>query len=161
MPWGIVIPADEEAPIEFRLFGQLTDYQEAVGGWFEAVDLDDISASFFVNEEGKVIGLPQNRRATLLWWVNHRAMHGRDVIMGDTVLIGLPDDEGDTQDVPGALVALLMKTDHYKYEVQTLDSPDSWHGNQARYDDYFKACNAALALSERWALVSNIRVLPA
>ena len=161
MPWGIVIPADESAPLEFRLFGQITDYQEAVGGWFEAVDLEEIPASFFVNEEGKIHNLPQNRRATLMWWVNHRAVHGKDVLMGDVVLIGLPDDDGDTQDVSGEVVTLLLKTELYKYEVMTHENDSKWYGNQSRFDNYFDACNAALGLYERWSLAANVRVMSA
>jgi len=161
MPWGIFIPADEAKVIEFRLFGQFTDYQEAVGGVFEAINLSDPAASFFVNEEGKLLALPLNRRATLFWWINERRMRERDAIMGDVVLIGLPDDEGDTQDVPGDLVTLLMKHDLFKYEVETIEKEGKWYGNQTRFDNYFEACNAALALLTRWTLANDVRVLTA
>jgi len=162
MPWGIYIPADEAAPLEFRLFGQLTDYQEAVGGWIEPIDIETPPATIYVNEEGKLQDLPQNRRATLLLWVNHRATHGREVLVGNVVLIGLPDDEeGETQDVPDELVTLILKSDLYKYEVETHEEAGKWYGNQARFDNYFEACNAALGLYERWTLAANVRVLAA
>lgn len=162
MPWGILIPANEEAPLEFRLFGQLIDYQEAVGGWIEAIDIETPPATFYVNEEGKIRNLPQNRRATLMLWATHRATHGREVLVGNAVLIGLPDDiEGDTQDVPDELVTLLLKTEVYKYEVETAEEAGKWYGNQARFDNYFEACNAALGLYERWTLATSVRVLAA
>jgi len=159
MPWGIYIPADEAAPIEFRLFGQITEYQEAVGGWFECIDLDEPAATFFVNEEGKVTNLPLNRRATLMWWANYRAARNVDAFMGNVILMGKPDEDGDTQDVPGELVTLLMKTDLYKYEVETIEKQGKWYGNQRTFDNYFEACNAALGLLERWTLANDVRVV--
>ncbi|MEU2204240.1 DUF3846 domain-containing protein [Microbacterium oleivorans] len=161
MPWGIVIPADEAAPLEFRLFGQITEYQEAVGGYFQCVDIDEPAATFFCNEDGKVIGLPLNRRASLAWWTLFSAARGVDALMGDVILLGQPDEEGDTQDVPAELVTLLMKTDLYKYEVETHEKSGKWYGNMTRFDNYFEACNAALGLLDRWTLANDIRVLAA
>jgi len=161
MPWGIFIPADESAPLEFRLFGQITDYQEAVGGWFECIDIDAHKATFFLNEEGKVTNLPLNRRATLMWWATYPASRNVDAFMGNAILMGQPDEEGDTQDVPAELVTLLMKTDLYKYEVETFEKLGKWYGNQSTFDNYFEACNAALGLLERWTLANDIRVVAA
>jgi hypothetical protein len=161
MPWGIVIKADESAPLEFRLFDQLTEYQETVGGHIEAVDLWEELASFYVNEEGKNQGLEMNRRATLLWWVTTHNARNVDVITGDCILIGQPDEEGETQDVPSKWVKLLMKTDLYKYEVETLERDESWYGNARTFADYFDACNAALDLLRRWVLAQNVRVVAA
>lgn len=159
MPWGIVIPADEAAPLEFRLFGQVTEYQEAVEGWFQCIDIEEPAATFFVNEEGKVHDLPLNRRATLMWWVHSPAARRADAFMGNVILLGRPDEDGDTQDVPSELVKLLLKTEIYRYEVETIEKLGKWYGNQATYDNYFEACNAALALQERWLLVNNVRVV--
>lgn len=159
MPWGIVIPADEEAPLEFRLFGQITEYQEVVEGWFQCIDIENPAASFFVNEEGKVHNLPLNRRATLMWWAHMPAARNVDAFMGNVIVMGIPDDEGDTQDVPSELVTLLMKTEIYKYEVETVERPGKWYGNQTTFDNYFNACNAALGLLDRWTLATDVRVL--
>lgn len=159
MPWGIYIPADEAAPLEFRLFGQISEYQEAVGGYFQCVDIDAPAATFFVNEDGKVISLPLNRRATLAWWMLYSPARDVDAFMGNVIILGQPDDEGDTQDVPAELVTLLMKTDLYKYEVRTVDRDDKWYGNMSTFDDYFEACNAALSLLGRWTLANDVRVV--
>ena len=161
MPWGILIPADEETPVEFRLFNDTTDYQRAVGGWFEVIDTTAPEASFFVNEEGKIHHMPLNRRATLALWIHHRSMHRREALNGDAVLIGLPDEEGQTQDVPEELVQLLLRTASYKIEVETVDAPGAWSGNQARYSTPWSAYTAALALYERWFAVTDVRVVAA
>lgn len=161
MPWGIVIPADESAPLSFQLFHQHADYSEEIGGYFEAVDLESPAASFYVHGEGKIIGLPMNRRASLLIWLHNEAFRGRDVMCGTVVLIGQPDEDGETTDVPPFYIDMLLKHEVFRIEVETLGEPGVWNGNQARYDDWVKAYNAALSLSERWTLVTDIRVTAA
>jgi hypothetical protein len=64
---------------------------DAVGGYIEAVSLDD-DLTMYVNEEGKLDGLPLNLLATLLFRTRFGAT---DIIMGDAILVGGVDDEGD------------------------------------------------------------------
>lgn len=45
MPKGIYIPADDSAPLEVRDFAGLVDYQAAVEGWIEPVDIDELSVT--------------------------------------------------------------------------------------------------------------------
>jgi len=161
LPKGIVIPADEDAPIFEMNFNSLADYQHVVGGNIEAIDLDAMNASFFANEESKLIGLQLNRRATLMWWLASPQMRHRDSIGGDVCLIGLPDDEGETQDAPSELIALLLDTKSYKAEYQTVDDSDAFNGNAMTYIDYWEAVNAALVKFDRWAAVERARVVPA
>lgn len=69
----------------------LSDLQRYVGGWVQAVDLSP-DATLWVNEEGKMNGLPTNICATALW----SAVFGpTDVIVGPAVLTGGADDEGE------------------------------------------------------------------
>jgi hypothetical protein len=67
--------------------------QSAVGGWVQAIDLAN-DLTIWVNEEGKLIGLPHNQTAQKLWdktfWV------GSDFIVGDVVLTGGTGEEGET-----------------------------------------------------------------
>lgn len=67
--------------------------QSAVGGWVQAIDLAS-DLTIWVNEEGKLIGLPHNPTAQKLWdktfWV------GSDFIVGDVVLTGGTGEEGET-----------------------------------------------------------------
>lgn len=161
MPLAIVIPADEDQPLESRLLQSLDDYYEVVGGLFEAVDTEEPHASFFVNEEGKLIDLPLNRRATLLWWGTTRAARNADVLMGDVLIVGPPDDEGETTDVPAEVLEMLFPSSEFRVEVETLDTPGAWNGNQARYSTCFDAWNAAFSLMERWMAVTDIRIVAA
>jgi hypothetical protein len=161
MAKGIFIPADEDRPLEIRNFDGLSDYQTAVGGLIEPMNLDRPSSTLYLNEEGKLIGLPKNRRSTLLLWLHNTRWRGADVLKGDAVLIGSPDDDGETQDVPDELVTLLLHTETYKVEVNTIDDLNTWNGNQMRYGDWQEAYAAGLSLAGRWFAVNHVRVVPA
>lgn len=71
---------------------QLSTLQKAVGGYIEAVDLSD-NLTMWVNEEGKLNGLPINAIATLLW---EKHFGFTDVIVGDVIFTGGTGDEGET-----------------------------------------------------------------
>lgn len=88
--------------LEFTNDNGLATLQKGVGGWVEAVDLPKHKMTMWVNEEGKLSGLEYNPSGTMLWW----SVYGEtDVIVGDIVLTGLPDDEGDTQGLTPEQVA--------------------------------------------------------
>ncbi|SIS12144.1 DUF3846 domain-containing protein [Williamsia sterculiae] len=154
---AVRIPAHEDAELVEWDQGDYRFIQDVVGGVFDAINLYDQGISIFVHDEGKVIGLPKNLQATLLLW-NDKVWRRNYILMGDVLVTGLPDDEGETQAVPDDLVALLFGTNEYKYEVQTGDS--SWASNQMTFDNYFAACYAAVNLEQRWTLVTDWRVVP-
>lgn len=65
--------------------------QTLVGGWVQAVDLTP-DLTLWVNEEGKLNGLPVNEAATRVW----KAVYGpTDVIVGPAVLTGGADEDGE------------------------------------------------------------------
>jgi len=161
VPTGIVIPVDESEPIRRHEINVYSEYQEIIGGYFQVVELDDIAASLYCDEEGKLKSLPMNRRATLLTWLHVPAFRHRDVISGTVILMGQPDDCGNTVSIPQELDDLLMDTLSYKVEVQTVDDADAWNSNAMRYTDWVEAYNAALSLAERWMAVEQVRVVPA
>lgn len=110
MVQGIVIPADAESPLELRNFAQLEDYQAAVGGWIEAVDLLDFGVTIYVNEEGLLRHLPFNSRASFLWWYHVPEARQKAMLVGDAVLIGLPDRNGNSPDLPDAVREILLSS---------------------------------------------------
>lgn len=66
--------------------------QKAVGGYVQAIDLDD-TLTLWCNEEGKMMNLPHNEKAQILW--DNVFGSGTDYIVGDVVLTGGADDEGE------------------------------------------------------------------
>lgn len=88
---------------------------EIVGGWLEAIypansRFGDWHA--YVDEEGKLKGLPVNQSATMLAYAAGWA--GRDVLVGPVVFLGSAgegEDEGAEEgDVPPELVSLGWDT---------------------------------------------------
>lgn len=73
----------------------LDELQRRVGGWLEAAPVIDPRLTLYVNEEGKLNGLPGNVLATALL-----AAGNPDVIVGDAVLVGAPDAEGNDTTLP-------------------------------------------------------------
>ena len=100
MSMGIVIPSGDTLPLEEREFTGLGDYQAAVGGFIAPVDIEDRGITVYVNDEGIVMGLPINARATALWWLWSPQVRNRDALFGDAVIVGLPDHQGDTTSEP-------------------------------------------------------------
>jgi hypothetical protein len=80
-----------------------------VGGYFECITLKNVEfCDMWVNEEGKLRGLEQNPTATALWV----DMYGTsDVIMGDVIITGGSDDEGETLGLTDALVDYFLQYD--------------------------------------------------
>ena len=69
--------------------GGLDTLQAAVGGWVECVSFSDYE--MWVNEEGKLVGLPVNEAATAIWEMEYGAT---DVIMGNVLMTGIADEDG-------------------------------------------------------------------
>lgn len=76
-----------------------TQLHDAVGGYIEMVRLSE-TLDMVVNEEGKIHRLPYNEIATGVWATYYGLT---DTILGNAVLVGPSDDEGEPTDLPNAL----------------------------------------------------------
>lgn len=158
MVTGIVVPAAAEQTLEEREFANLEDYQAAVGGWIEAVDLPDFGVTIYVKDEGLLRQLPLNSRASFLWWYHVPAARQKRMLVGDVIIVGLPDSYGDSTDVPAGVRELLLAPATYRVEVQTFDDP-KWYSNQATYPDYWEALVWGMVLLERWTAAEVVRIV--
>ena len=91
----------EQDTDEFVSYATLS---RAVGGMIEAVTLPS-GLTLWVNEEGKLDGLPVNEYATRLFVSAFGAV---DVIVGNAIITGGADDEGETLGLTDAQVAELV-----------------------------------------------------
>ena len=91
---AVVITTDgSKEVVEFEVGGSYDLLQQKVGGWFQVVALEQREADLWLNEEGKLNNLPRNPIATSLF----RSEYGDyDFIVGDVVITGGVDDNGDT-----------------------------------------------------------------
>ncbi len=153
------IPTDADEPITELEVIKLEDYQAAVGGWIEPVDLPDLGVTIYVHEEGLVLGLPFNSRAAFLWWYFVPEARQKAMLVGPALVVGLPDRKGDSTDIPARVVDMIGRPGVWRVEVKTHGDP-KWYRNQATYTDYFEAVVWAMVTLERWSAAEDTRVVP-
>lgn len=94
---------------EERLFKQLSDYQEAIDGFIDAVRLYDYNgnevACAYVDDEGLLKGLPLNPLASAISFLFGNTPH----LVGNMVIVGKCDDEGYDTDIPEFLLTLIKQ----------------------------------------------------
>lgn len=154
---GIYLPAEAGRALEEHEFNTLEDYQSAVGGWIEAVDLHTLGVTIYMNEEGLLRHLPFNSRATFLRWYYVPESRQQAMLFGDAIIVGLADRNGDSTDVPRAVCELLLTPSRYYVEVRTAGDP-TWHPNGTTYPDYWEAIVWAMVLLERTPEANEVRV---
>jgi hypothetical protein len=163
---SIVIPADEEFSLSQRPLerGNLTDYRELVDGEIEGISLLRPPARMYVNEEGKLRGLPMNRRATLLLWMHNKAFRYGDIIAGNAFLLGPTGDDGGETAVPEEYAQLLFRAESFHVEAH-MRGGQQLPQHIWPFDNWLEAYAFAL----EWALgpgnrqrpeVADVRVVP-
>jgi hypothetical protein len=85
----------------------LATLQAGVGGYIEAIDLAK-DLTLWCNEEGKIIELPHNPFAQFIWDMA-RGVH-TDYIVGDIVLTGGTDKDGETLGLSEEQVEIVKQT---------------------------------------------------
>lgn len=91
--------------------GSLEKLQNAVGGYVQAIDLCE-GVTMWCNEEGKMMSLPHNPFGQAFWETAFPVSEfGRtDYIVGDIVLTGGADNEGDTLGLTSEEIDELLKS---------------------------------------------------
>jgi hypothetical protein len=85
---------------------ELKSLQNAVGGYVQVIELKD-DFTMWVNEEGKLLNLPVNEIATVIWEV--RFGLDTDIICGDVVFTGGMDEDGETLTISEANIQRLAE----------------------------------------------------
>ena len=154
---GIYIPSNEDRALEERGLSTLDEYQAAVDGPIEPVDLVNVSATIYVNEEGLLRHLPLNARATFLWWYHVPAARQTSMLVGNALLVGLPDRHGNSTDFPVELSHLLAPAT-YRLDVKTTGDP-AWYAIRDDYTDYWEALIWAFTIPEHVDSAEDARVV--
>lgn len=142
-----------------RTLGDVDDYNQAVGGLFDVVDLHDEASIFVIDEDaGLILGLPFNSWATNLWWLYCEMAQHRTILVGDAVIVGLPDAEGWETSVPGSLLEALTHQDTFRVDIRLGYDP-KWLSNHDRFDSYWKALEWALQLRWRADIVGAVQII--
>jgi len=67
------------------------------------------NASFWVDDEGLLNGSQPNRRASALYWLDGGYLG--NVLHGNVLIMGLPDDEGFETDVPDTILKIVEENE--------------------------------------------------
>jgi len=153
---GLFVPADEAEPVRELELEKLDDYLQAVGGWIEAVDVPALGITMYVNENGLSEKLPFNGRATYLWWFHVPAVRAHAGPVGNAVLVGLPDEEGDSTDVPATTHELLTSSERY---VVLMKIDGSWFRHRNVNRDYWEAILWAMIKLTREPEIEDVNVV--
>jgi hypothetical protein len=105
---GTIVRANGEVE-EFLYNGFYTQIGEVVGGYIEAISFGDKPYFCYINEEGKFLGLEENKAATRLWYNSGQIVLLGDYIAGDVVFFGQVDEEGNDTDIPASLLDELSR----------------------------------------------------
>lgn len=149
-------------------------------GWIEAVDVPSLGITMYVSEEGLLRRLPFNSRASFLWWFHVPGAH-QAMLVGNAVIVGALDENGESTDVPEEVIDLLTGTSEYAVAIQMggTSAPSGsdgklssillplthgdpcWCLSVTRHEDYFSAAAWAVVFRERWTDAVNVRVISA
>ena len=102
---AILVTTEQEIKLLDQDFN-LKVIQSYLGGLIEAISFGSRNSHFFayINEEGKLIGLPENKIATSVWYNSGERILIGDYLAGNVLFFGQIDDEGNETDVPDDLI---------------------------------------------------------
>lgn len=102
------VKVSTEGVMEVVEFDNSTCYsmlKDSVDGWVEWIPLPATGVEMWVNEEGKLSNLNQNPYGTALWADSYGPT---DVTVGDIVITGGTDDEGNTLGLSDEKIEYLL-----------------------------------------------------
>lgn len=145
---GILIPSDEAAPIEIVELHALDDYQYAVNGWIEPIDLPSLGVTMYVAEGARREERPLNSRATLLWWFYQPTWRLRSMLAGDVLIGGLVEDKYAGGEIPIHVRERLVDMAPYSVQVRPIGGT-IWFEVRSPYRSYFETLLWGMFLAER------------
>lgn len=127
MKAAVVIPTDGEAyevEVPEDPSEELQAIQGIVGGWIEIVPYGG-ECTVFCNEEGKIQGLPKNRRGNHIFGVEN------DYLVGNLVVLGPSDSTGDTTGLEPEEVETILEALN-RISEKDMARWDKWDDLRAR-----------------------------
>lgn len=113
---GVIIKPDG-THVE-KVFKQLTDYQDAINGYIEAVRLYDYNgieiACAYVDDEGLLKQLPLNPMGSAISFLFGNTPY----LAGNIVIVGKTDNQGYDTDIPEYLSTLIKNISAKNEEVK-------------------------------------------
>lgn len=159
MPKGIVIRADMKAQPEFRDFDNRADLEAVAGAPLKVVPIPQLEVVVVANAEGNRRGLPVNTYATLLWWFWAPAIRRQVVLLGDVIVVGEPDPDGQPTNIPASFASGVLSQHGHSVTLKVTGEKD-WYRTEAAANNYFDAIVLAFDLLDNWPEAEAARIVP-
>lgn len=159
MPKGIVIRADMKASPEFRDFGNRADLEAVAGAPVKVVPIPQLEVVVIANARGNHHQLPVNTYATLLWWFWAPVLRRKVVLLGDVVLIGEPDPDGQPTNIPASFAGDVLSQHGHRVKLK-VTGEKGWYRTETVAKNYFDAIVVAFDLLDNWPEAVAARIVP-
>ncbi|MDQ4213732.1 DUF3846 domain-containing protein [Microbacterium sp. ASV81] len=151
---SIVIPHNVDDRPYLADLANLGEFQEAVGGWLEPIEVEGLDVTVYVNEALQRELTPVNARATALrWFFSNRPDRGHFMV-GDVVLTARDHDD-TVADLSEEVVFGLIYC--HQFVVMVSSDGENWYETPACFGTVFEAALWALVMSMGSELSVTIR----
>lgn len=134
---SIVIPHDQARSPRLRHLASAEEFQAAVDGWLEPIEMPALGITVYVNEAARREHHPINCRAMALWWLYTADPTQYPVFLGDVVLTGMTEsDEGGT--LLEQIESDIFEQREFIVQVKPRGQ-ESWNDSFARFGNVFDA----------------------
>ena len=123
---GLVIGTDHTISLQSIDVDGGDSLQTLVGGWIECAPCADSELSFWINEEGKLNGLPLNELGTALWHLTTPIMRHHDILVGTVVITGGVGPEGETLTLPAGWSAKFASIIDFDLSEELIEWAMGW-----------------------------------
>ena len=141
---SIVIPHDPARSPRLRHLATASEFQTAVDGWLEPIEMPALGITVYVNEAARREHHPINCRAMALWWLYSADPMQYPIFLGDVVLTSTDDDEEATAMLE-RIVGDIFEQREFVVQVQP-DGRGPWYDSFARFTDVFDAATWCMLL---------------
>lgn len=122
---------------EFRDFDNRADLEAVAGSPLKVVPIPQLEVVVIANAEGNCRQLPVNTYATLLCWFWVPALRRKVVLLGDVILVGEPDPEGEPTNVPASFAGDVLSQHGHRVKLK-VTGEKGWYRSQAVANNYFR-----------------------
>lgn len=141
---SIVIPHDPARSPRLRHLATASEFQAAVDGWLEPIEMPALSVTVYVNEAARREHHPINCRAMALWWLYSADPMQYPVFLGDVVLTST-DDGKEAAALLERIIGDIFEPREFVLQVQPY-AHGPWQDSFARFTDVFDAATWCMLL---------------
>ena len=141
---SIVIPHDPARSPRLRQLATAGEFQAAVDGWLEPIEMPALGVTVYVNEAARREHHPINCRAMALWWLYSADPLQYPIFLGDVVLTSTDDTEEATA-LLDRIVGDVFEAREFVLQVKPYGR-GPWRDSFARFTDVFEAATWCMLL---------------